>query len=83
MRMISWTVVIGSVSAILYGGIRPLVQDMRLPEVTAAQAVGTMAAKPALTSKGCKPAVVKAGEQHDADSKAASGNCDEPRLANQ
>ena len=83
MRMVSWTVVIGSVSAILYGGVRPLVQDLRLPEVNAMQAVGTMAAKPADRSKSCDSATDKATEQRDPDSTAAPGGCDEPRLANQ
>jgi hypothetical protein len=75
MRVISWTVVIGAIAAILYGGVRPLFQDLRLPEINASQAAGTMARPAASSENSCTAAqaAAKAGEQPE--------TCDEPAPA--
>ncbi len=43
MRIVSWVVILGSVSALLYRGAEPWFQESGLPYVDAEQALGTMA----------------------------------------
>lgn len=83
MRVISWTVVVGSVSAILYGGVRPLIQDLNLPEVNATQAAGTVA-RPSISA--ADPCIELDSDQAARDQNkqhAQDKSCNEPRLANQ
>lgn len=80
MRLISWTVVISSISAILYGGVRPLVKDFNLPQVNAEQAAGTLAKVPTKAPEECFEPIDDAATEQS--SEPAAKRCEEPRLAN-
>lgn len=43
LRIVSWVVILGSASALLYRGAEPLFRESGLPYVDAEQALGTMA----------------------------------------
>lgn len=76
MRIISWTVVIGSITAILYGGVRPLLQDLRLPEINASQVSGTAVRPVERGANTCANTVPPDGQAGKAGEQPAT--CDDP-----
>ena len=44
MRVVSWTVVLGAVSALIYSGLKPLAKEFGFPPVDPAKASGAMLA---------------------------------------
>ncbi len=61
MRVVSWTVVFGAVSALVYTGFKPFWQDLELPEIGADQVRGTVVAP---GREKDRPALAQDDERH-------------------